>query len=412
MRRLLLLLPALLLLPSLEQAGAPASASAVAAGGRNPLLATTGSGPTSRLFFADPVSLRRIGSRSLRLGFNWGDFSVSPGGSLLALSPNDAPELRFVRLDRLRFVGSMTFPRGYVDLLAWPSPRTLLALVEAAPRRVLAIDPSARKVLWRRSIRGAVLDVRRSRDGIVLLVAPAERIGRASIVTIGVDGSLRSVALARVFAGSERDQGSADVVETRLPGLAVDRDGGRAYVVGEGHPLAQVDLTSMRVTYHGGSRWLAKAVSGPQRQVIWLGNGKLAVVGSEWSVRTDQRGNVSQTVTPSGLFLLDTRGWTRRLLRANATTATVIGGALLAYDSSSNSAPDAGRGSGLTIYALDGARRAHLFRRTPINSVEAQGGLAYVWLPDRSGHVVVVDPKSRRILASVTRPSIALLTRR
>lgn len=412
MRRLLLLLIALLLLPSLEQTSAPASASAVAAEGRKPLLATIGSGPTSQLFFADPVSLQRVGTRSLRIGFNWGDFSLSPDGSLLALSPNDAPELRFVRLDRLRFVGSMTFPRGYVDLLAWPSPRTLLGLVETAPRRVLAIDPSARKVLWKRSIRGAVLDVERSREGIVMLVAPAERIGRASIVTIGIDGSLRSVALARVSAGSERDQSSADVVETRLPGLAVDRDSSRAYVVGEGHPVAQVDLTSMRVTYHGGSRWLAKAVSGPQRQVIWLGNGKLAVVGSEWGVRTDQQGNVRQTITPSGLLLVDTRTWTTRLLHADATTATLIGGSLLAYDSSSNSAPNAGRGSGLTIYGLDGTRRAHLFGRRPINSVEAHGGLAYVWLPDRTGHVVVVDPKSRRILASVTRPSIALLTRR
>lgn len=260
MRRLLLLLTALLLLPGLEQARAPSSASALAAKGRKSLLATSGSGPTSRLFFADPVSLRRTGTRSLRLGFNWGDFSLSPNGSLLALSRNDAPELRLVRLPRLRFVGTMRFPRGFADLLAWPSPRTLLVLLETVPRQVLAIDPSARKVRWRRSIRGAVLDVERSKDGIVMLVAPAERIGRA-------------------------------------------------------------------------------------------------------------------------------------------------------YDSSSNSFPNAGRGSGLTIYGLDGTRRAHLFGRRPINSVEAHGGLAYVWLPARNGRVVVLDPSSRRLLASVTRPSVVLLVR-
>jgi hypothetical protein len=307
----------------------------------------------------------------------------------------------------------MTFPGGFVRLLAWPSAHRLLVLRDPAPQRVLSIDPSARKVLWQRSIGGSVLDVERSRDVLVALIAPTERIGPARIVTIGVDGSLRSVVLDRVFAGFQRDKSSSDPVgERRMPGLAIDPDGNRAYVVGEGHPVAQVDLASMSVTYHGGSRWLAKAVSGQQRQVIWLGDGKLAVVGSEWSVRTDPQGNIRQIVTPSGLFLVDARTWVMRMLQQDATTAMAIGGSLLAYDSSSNSAPNAGTGSGLTIYGLDGSRRAHLFGRTPINSVEAQGGLAYVRLPDRAGHVVVVDPKSGRILANVTRPSIALLIRR
>lgn len=412
MRRLLLL-TALLLLPGLEQANAPASASVHVAAGRKPLLATSG-GPTSRLFLADPVSLRPVGAQSLRLGFNWGDFALSPNGSLLALSRNDAAELRFVHLaGRLRFAGSMRFPRGFVRLLAWPSADMLLALLDTAPRRVLAIDPGARKVLWQRSIGGSVLEVERSRDVLVMLVAPAERIGPATIVTIGVDGSLRSVVLDRVLAGFERSAGSPDSVgETRLPGLAVDPDGKRAYVVGEGHPVARVDLAAMSVTYHGGSRWLAKAVRGPQRQVIWLGNGRLAVVGTEWRVRTDPQGNVRQTVTPSGLFLIDAHTWATRLLQRDATTAIAVGGSLLAYDASSTSAPNAGTGSGLTVYGLDGRRRAHLFGRTPISSVEAQAGLAYVWLPDRAGRVAVVDPKSGRILADVTRPPIALLIRR
>lgn len=115
----LLILTTLLVLPGMEQASAPASASAPAAGGREPLLATRDSGSSSRLFYVDPVSLRPLGTRSLRLDFHWGDFARSPDGSLLALSRNDAPELRFVRLGELRLAGAMRFPNGtFVRLLA------------------------------------------------------------------------------------------------------------------------------------------------------------------------------------------------------------------------------------------------------------------------------------------------------
>jgi hypothetical protein len=413
MRRLLLLLTALLLLPGLEQASARASAS-VDGAARKPLLATRDIGPAAQLYFADPISLRPLGARSLRLGFHWGDFARSPDGSMLALSRNDAAELRFVHLrGRLRFAGSMTFQGSFVRLLAWPSAHRLLVLRDPAPQRVLAIDPIAQKVLWQRSIGGSVLNVERSRDLSVALIAPSERIGPATLITIGLDGSLRSVELDRIFAGFQRDASSSDpVAETRLPGFAVDPDGNRAFVNGDGNPVAQVDLAAMSVTYHGPTRTLAKAVSGPQRQAIWLSNGMLAVVGSDSSVRRDPQGNVSQAVTASGLLLIDTRTWAARMLQEDAAGAMAIGGSLLAYGSSYDSASRTRTGFGLTIYGLDGTRRVHLFGRTPIDSVEAQGGFGYVWLPDRAGHVVVIDPKSGRVLANVTRPSIALLIRR
>jgi hypothetical protein len=412
MRRLLLLLAALLVLPGMEQASAPASASDSAALAREPLLATRDSGSSSRLFYVDPVSLRPVGRKSLGLDFHWGDFARSPDGSLLALSRNDAPELRFVRLGGLRRAGAMRFPNGsFVRPVAWPSPHLLLALLDPAPQRILAIDPSARKVLWERSMDGSVLDIGRSADGLVVLAAPAKGIGPATIATIGLDGSLKSVVLDRIVAGSQRDERPADFVgEVRWPGLAVDPDGNRAYVVGASEPVARVDLASMSVTYHGGSRTLAKAVSGPWRQAIWLGNGMLAVAGSDSSVRTDAQGNVQQTVTPTGLLLVDTRTWSVRMLQADAAAAIASGGSLLAYGASYDSATDT-KGSGLTVYGLNGTRRGNLFGRTPISSVEAQGGLAYVWLPDRHGHVVVVGPKSVRVLANVTRPSLVLLVR-
>jgi hypothetical protein len=288
----------------------------------------------------------------------------------------------------------------------------LLAVLESPPRAVLAIDPSARKVLWRRSIDGSVIDARPSPDGLVVLAAPADGIGPARILSIGVDGSVRAVVLDRVSAGFRRDQGSEDFVgERRSPGLAIDPVGNRAYVVGAGEPIAQVALASMRVSYHGGSRTLAKAVSGPWRVATWLGNGMLAVAGTDSSVHTDLQGRVQQTMTPSGLLLIDTNTWVARMLERNVSTAIAVGDSLLAYGSSYDSATRTQAGSGLTIYGLDGTRRLHLFGHTSVSYVQAEAGLAYVRLPDRDGHVVVVDPAARRILASVTRPRIALLAR-
>lgn len=413
MRRLSLLLAALLLLVGVAQASRSAGTSVSAVAGREPLLATRDFAVTSRLFFADPVSLRPIDRRSLPLSFHWGDFARSPDGRLLALSRNDRPELEFVRLPGLRFAGAMSFPDGeFVRFAAWPSRHVLLALLDPLPQRVVAIDPVSRTLLWQRSVGGSVLDVARFGDGLVVLAAPADGIGSARIVTIGVDGSVRSVVLERVFAGFRRDDDAGDFVgETRVPGLAVDLTSSRAYVVGAGEPIAQVELASMSVTSHGGSRTLAKAVSGPMRLATWLGNGLLAVTGTDSSIGTDAQGHVQQTMTPSGLFLVDTHTWEARMLQPDASTATTVGGSLLAYGASYESASDTRTGSGLTIYGLDGARRIHLFGETPIYGVQGQGGIAYVWLPDRNGHVVVVDSGSGRILANVTRPDLALLVR-
>ena len=45
----------------------------------------------SRLVFVDPITLRRVGRRSLWIGSNWNDHARSPDGSLLALSNNYPP---------------------------------------------------------------------------------------------------------------------------------------------------------------------------------------------------------------------------------------------------------------------------------------------------------------------------------
>jgi hypothetical protein len=410
MRRLLPCVAVLLALSGVAQASAPTSTGLSAAARRPPVLATTSSGlGSSRLFLVDPVSLRPLAGKSLRLNFNWGDFARSPDGSLLALSRNDRAELRFVRLGNLRFAGAMKFLGQFVRPVAWFSPRLLLTVLDAPSPQAIAVDPTSRKVLWRRSIDGTLQTIERSTQGLVMLVAPGERIGPATLVTIGAGGEVRSVVLTHIFAGFERDQNSEDFVgRTRSPGLAVDLAGNQAYVVGAGEPIAQVDLAAMSVAYHGGSRTLAKAISGPERLATWLGNGMLAVAGIDSSVTTDAQGRLRQARTPSGLILIDTRTWAARLLQADAAAATVIGRSLLAYGTGYDSAGEI-TGSGLTIYTLDGTPRLHLLGQTPIWDVRAQGGLAYAFSAARDGRVLVVDAGAGRMLASVKKPDVALL---
>jgi hypothetical protein len=403
----------LLVLPSAVQASSLSRSSASANAAREPLLVTRDSRSTSRLFYVDPVSLRPLAATSLSLNFHWGDFAYSPDGSLLALSRNDAPELRFVRLGRLQLAGAIRFSNGnFVHPVAWLSQHMLLALLESSPAQVLAIDPSTRKVIWQQPIGGTALHVERSPNGLVVLAAPADTIGPATIAAIGADGSVRSVVIDQVSAGFLHNEGSSNPVgKIRSPGLAVDAAGSYAYVVGAGEPIAQVDLASMSVTYHGGLRSLAKAVSGPRREATWLGNGLLAVAGTESSIRTDSHGDPQQSTTPSGLLLLDTRTWASRVLQTNASRAIAVGDSLLAYTSNYDSTTSDRGGSGLTIYRLDGTLALHLLDQEPISYVQAQRDLAYVWLPDRNGHLLVVDPTSGRTLASVTKPRLTLLVR-
>ncbi len=412
---------------------------------REPILATLDGPSGARLFYVDPISLQETGRRSLQLGFFWGDHARSPGGSLLAVSRNDSPALRFVRLPALRPAGGMTFHSGLsVSLIAWPAPRLLYALLDASPSEILAIDPIARRVLWRRALAGSMLDVQPAAGGVVVLGAPADRIGAATIAFVNARGSLRSVTLTGIQAGVRRNPGARDYAATvRSPGLAVAAGGAgaggavwtggtgaagngggavngsagdaRAYVVGAGEPVAQVDLASMRVSYHGGSATAAKAVSGPMRQAIWLGGGELAVTGSDLRTATDGQGNATVSATASGLALIDTRTWVSRRLLRGAAAEISAGGSLLAFGSEAGQESPARRraGTGVWIYRREGARVRHVLGRAAVIWAQAQGGLAYLWLVNANGandRVAVVDAATGHVLARETRSLVLLAT--
>jgi hypothetical protein len=190
------------------------------------------------------------------------------------------------------------------------------------------------------------------------------------------------------------------------PGLAVDPDRGRAFVVAADAPVAEIDLATLRVAYHDLSErvsllgrlrdWLeppahAHHPQGPLRQALWLGDGRIAV----WGVRL--RGDNFEEVA-GGLELVDTRDWTVRTIDDRATDATVVAGTLLAW----GPIPESGRSIGLTGYSLDGERRFHLFPGKSVTPRAMAGDRAYFAVANAWPEVSVVDVRAGRAIG--TRP--------
>ena len=189
--------------------------------------------------------------------------------------------------------------------------------------------------------------------------------------------------------------------EHRHPGLAVDAVGGRAYVVGGGEPVAEIDLRSLTVAYHQPSRpislfgrlrdWLQPAAHakgpmlGSTRKALWLGNGRLAVTGED-----GRPGRDGVAVHPAGLTLIDTGTWSVETLHRDATSATAAAGTLLA---SSGGYPDL-PGVGLRGYDLDGDQRFHLFGVRAVHVLERLDERVFV---DDGATTHAVDARMGRV---------------
>jgi hypothetical protein len=332
-------------------------------------------GPQS-LLEVDPFTLAPAG-RSLELGHKGvASWSGSPDGRLLALGPWDDPRVMIVDRVSLRVVREIALRPGYyAQALVWVAPGRLLALVGSCcigGGWVAAIDPERGRVLVERTVPGFVRGHARLPDRLVLLLAPAS-IGPASLAVAGADARLRTAALPETLAGSRRVPGHDYRMEIRTPGLAVDPEARRAYVLGADEPVAEVDLRALRVTYHVVDRRRTlhvrtKDVRGPYRTAAWVGDGVLAFTG--WNGRARGR------FDPVGVHLIDTRSWQQRTLAPDAQRFEIGDGMLLVPIQ-----------TGLAVFGPDGTTRLHVPGR--FTWAQAVNGRAYAWRRDDS--VLVVD---------------------
>jgi hypothetical protein len=330
--------------------------------------------------------LARIGRRTLRArpspqiplptgvyGVSW---AFSPARDAVALGGYTG-QVELVDLERGRRIASLDFgARSTVSAVAWPRPDRLMALVGRfeAPRAVTVSVPGGR-ILSSRPIGGRPWVSEASSLGILVLAAPADRIGTATLALANPDGGLVRVPLHRIRAGFD-EVGPVRMARQVTPGLAVDPTGGRAYVVAANEPLvAEVDLAGGTATYHR-LRGGGGAASGPVaskglaygafRTARWMGDGTIAVSGELTRTRPDRRrvGRRPRTVTrtdPYGLRLIGTTDWTATTLHPLFKSFSVAGDLLLGMNGDP-SAPPGAEATGLVVYGPDGRRRFTRFR--------------------------------------------------
>jgi hypothetical protein len=282
-----------------------------------------------------------------------------------------------VDLERGRRLGGLNLGgRSTVSQVAWPRPDRLMALAGPfeAPRAVTVSVPGGRTVASR-PVGGRPWVSEATPLGIAILAAPGDRIGTATLVLANPDGGLLRVPLPRIRAGFD-EVGPLRLARQITPGLAVDAEGGRAYVVAANEPLvAEVDLASGAATYHelrGGGGAAAGPVAakglafGAFRTASWIGDGTIAVSGELTRMRPDRRraARRARTVTrtdPYGLRLIRTADWTATTLNPLFKSFTVAGDLLLGMNGEP-AALSGAEATGLVAYGGDGRRRFARFR--------------------------------------------------
>ena len=242
-------------------------------------------------------------------------------------------------------------------------------------------------------------------------------------------GRLRSVELQGIQAGFQNppdwDRPGAYGID-HTAGLAVDPEGGRAFVVAAGASIAEVDLDSLRVTYRRLrqpvsllrrlAHWLvppaeAKQVAGSWRGACWLGDGLLAVAGEETRILGDTVAEQRVDKRPSGLKLVDTRSWTVRTLDPEASSVSWRAGRLVSTGGTWDDEAQVERGAGMTLYGPGDRPPRHLLGTRMVWDAHLNGDLAYADLDtgaERSLHVVV-SLRSGRVLTAAHAPLPLLL---
>jgi hypothetical protein len=325
-----------------------------------------------RLAQVDPATLG-VGrtSEPLAQGYGW---ARSPDGAQLALGTGvrgsyETTALQLVDTATLALVGKPVAFSGIVRAALWPASGALYAVVETLGRSSLqTVDPATRKIVARRRIGGQVLAHARFDRGLVLLLGVEGKIAPARLAVVYPDGLLRTVRIPRIDAGSFWRHYANGIGEERAPGLAVDDAGRVAYVVDAGWRIAAVDLRELKVTYHRPVRtllarlasWLtpaaeAKGMNGPVRMAQWLGDGLIAVWGSnQTAVR--RKDKTEYAGSPAGVWVLDTRSWSLRLIDAEGNAA-VVGEGVLLTTGGRWSSTGANSSRGVAAFGPDGALR-------------------------------------------------------
>jgi hypothetical protein len=288
-----------------------------------------------------------------------GDWSFSPDRSQVALGMGGQSQtcgrgICVVDVRTMRIARWVPGPIA-VEAVAWLRPRRVVGVLQRGG--VIVADPVTGTILRANPLGFQVYapPVARTSEGLVLLKdARLPRVAR-----VNADGDVSVVELPRIG-----------------PGAGLAADGGRAFVVSSGEPVAEVNLRTMRVRYHRVARLGATG----RLEALWLGRGLLAVA--------DLRG---------GVHVIDTRTWRARTVSRRATSARLAAGRLLAWSETER--------VGLDVYTRNGRKRvAHVLGAREL-TVEVAGRNAYAFPPfARRGDAWIVRARSGKLVGSSAPP--------
>lgn len=338
----------------------------------------------------DPVRLVPSGP-SIRLGHFAQAWSISPDREHFVAAAGWRPTkgesaaVRFVDLARGRVEGTLSLPGelGRVTATAWFRGRVLIVVTDSSATRIYAVDPDRRVIVSRVEVQGIVVLGERTASKLVLLLASSERIGPATLAVVDRAARVRTVLLEGLDVGTATaGVGEERRLTIRRPALALAPSGRRAFVLGAGEPPASIDLRTLSIR-HAPLRLpavAAKQAEGSVRTAATLPDGRIVVGGYDYGASSAQGA--------AGLWLVNPRSWSRRLLDRDGSWFRVAGGLVFARGD---------RGFGLRILRPSGAP-VELFRSGSVARVTVVGPRAYVTFFGGSTTAAVVELDTGRVV--------------
>jgi hypothetical protein len=344
---------------------------------------------TNLLVPYDPVRLVPSGS-PIRMGQFGHAWSMSPDRQRLvaaagARRTGEPTAVRFVDLASRQVDGTVILPGEFsrVTATAWIRGRVLVVVSGSSATRVYAVDPDRLRTISQLEFPGTVVLGERAQSSLVLLLAAPNRIGPATIAVVDQSPRVRTVVLEKIAAGSTTTGDGADRrLAIRRPALALGPSGQRAFVVGTGEPPATIDLRTLSVRYATVRLTAAvtKQVEGSVRTAATLPDGRIVVGADDYGATAGQHS--------AGLWLIDPKDWSRRVLSTKWTWFRVAGGLIFARGET---------GIGLRIIQPSGSTR-ELFRTGSVARVTVVGPRAFVTFFGTNIKAAVVELGTGRVV--------------
>ena len=212
----------------------------------------------------------------------------------------------------------------------------------------------------------------------------------------------RSLARGRSHCAPEQAVGGR--CQAPVGGPLETRGGGR--VLGSASPTTRLSQPVSLLSRLRG--WLdpaadAKISFGWSREADWLGDGLVAVSGSDYH---------GLSSTPAGLKLIDTEAWGVRTLEPGASVHRLAEGTLFALGGTRDGKTETETGMGVSAYSTAGGKLWHALDEEPVWWLDAAGGYVYVPGPgDEPSTGRVIDLADGTLVREVKGEMAAFLVR-